>query len=408
MAGKFAKYRKAAIQLLIVVVILFFGVWMVKFLTALKKPPQKQKFEAQAPLVNAIKVNSQDINMTVTGYGTVRPKQQVQIVPQVSGRIVQTHSEFYDGGFFKAGETLLQIERADYELAVQSARAQVARAEVALDRELSEAEVAKREWQQLNPGKAPTSELVLRKPQIAQAQAELAAAMASLETAKLNLARTTITLDFDGRVSSESVDVGQYITPGQPIGTAYSTEAVEIVVPLEDEQFEWLEMPLLVGNIGRDDMPRAVVKANFAGRHVTWDGYVTRTQGQIDPVSRVVNVVVEVPEPFERANSKPPLTPGMFAEVEIQGRHVRNVTRVPRHAVHEGNVLWVVNDSKLHIQPVRVIRKDRETAFITTGISGGDIIVTTPLEAVVDKMDIRVAIEQTNTKTVIQETGAGD
>lgn len=408
MAGKFAKYKKAAIQLLIVVVILFVGVWMVKFLTGLKKPPQKKKFEAQAPLVNAIEVATEDINMTVTGYGTVRPKQQVQIVPQVAGRIVQTHSEFYDGGFFRAGETLLQIERADYELAVQSARAEVARAQVALDRELSEAEVAKREWQQLNPGKKPTSELVLRAPQIAQARAELAAAKARLETAQLNLARTRITLDFDGRISSESVDVGQYVTPGQPVGTAYSTEAVEIVVPLEDEQLEWLEIPFLAENIRPEDMPRAVVKANFAAREFAWEGYVTRTQGEIDPVSRVVNVVVEVPEPFAGTDSKPPLTPGMFAEVEIMGRHVPEVTRVPRHAVHEGNVLWVVNDSKLHIQPVRVIRRDRETAFITAGISDGDVIVTTPLEAVVDKMDIRVAIEQAGTKTDDGKPGAGD
>ena len=68
---------------------------------------------------------------------------------------------------------------------------------------------------------------------------------------------------------------------------------------------------------------------------------MVRTRGQIDPISRMVHVVVEVDDPFKLAKSRPPLVPGMFVEVDIQGSKVDDIIRIPRYAIRNGNKVWV-------------------------------------------------------------------
>ncbi len=322
--AKMKFYSRTLIQSVLAVLVLFVGISIAKKLISMKRPPQKKERAVIAPLVNAQRVRQKDnIRMIVSGYGTVEPKIKVRIVPQVSGRAVYVHSEFTNGGFFKSDEVLIRIDPSDYELAVEKAASEVAKAKTALDTQKAEAEVAGQEWKQLNPGQKPTNPLVLREPQIRQAEAELAAANASLATAKLNLERTEISLPFNGRVLEEDVDEGQYLQAASPVGTAYGTDAVEIVVPLEDAELGWFDVPLISKNADRNGKSargsKAIVKSDFAGSEQERQGYIIRTEGQIDPDSRVVNVVVGVNEPFDTSDGKTPLIPGMFVEVNIKG-----------------------------------------------------------------------------------------
>ena len=121
--------------------------------------------------------------------------------------------------------------------------------------------------------------MVLRDPQIRQAKAQLESAKAQLAVAELNLKRTSLSLPIDVRIISKKVDLGQYVMAGTNIGTAYGTEAVEIEVPLEDEDLAWFDIPengFSAGNV------QAEVKARFAGKEYTWPGFVKRTTGQVD------------------------------------------------------------------------------------------------------------------------------
>lgn len=351
----------------------------------LKRPPQKKELIVPTPLVRVQKVQRQDLQMVVKGYGTVAPKTEVQIVPQVSGRVVDLSPNLVNGGFFEADEALITIDPRDYELAVESAQAQVARARTRLDTEQAEAQVARQEWAQLNPGREPANALVFREPQIRQAQAELSAAEASLARARLDLERTVIKLPFAGRVMSESVDLSQYLNAGQQIAKVYATDTVQVVVPLEDRELQWFDVPNGDPNKASD----ALVLADFAGRQHEWKGRVVRTEGSIDPASRVVNVVVEVSNPFNTRKTDTALVPGMFVEVDILGRVSENVIKVPRYAAHNGNEVWVVNNDKLHIRPVEIIRRDRGYVYVRSGLDDAALIVTTPMDTVTDGMDIR-------------------
>ena len=385
---------KTLIQIFLVVVVLASGTLVAVKLIKSKKAPAQRQVKVVAPLVKAEKVSASDIQVMVTGDGTVRSRSVVKVVPQVAGRIIACHPNFVNGGFFKANEPLITIDPRDYEAIVESAEASVAGAQVALDRELAEAAVAKKEWDQLHPNET-ASPLVLRQPQVRQATAQLKAANAQLQTAKLNLERTVISMPFDGRIVEETIDAGQYLTPGQPVATVYGTKAVEIMVPLKDSELAWFDVPLTSDSTS--PLTQATVTAKFAGQTHTWNGTVVRTEARIDPISRMVNVVLEVNDPFVTKDNSPPLTPGMFVDILIAGRQLKNVIQVPRTAIHQGKYLWVANGERLHIKEVGIARFNENFAFISSGINEGDIVITDSLDTVTDNMGIRILLPETQT-----------
>jgi RND family efflux transporter MFP subunit len=374
--------------------ILVLGIVVIVILIKFRPKAEKIPSQTLAPLVKVQQVNLKDVEMIVKQSGTVTPKVEVEIVPQVSGKIVWLNPNFKTGGFIKADEEILRIDKRDYELAVQQAKSIVADAQVNLDIQKAEAQVAIQEWQDLNPDKEPDSPLVLREPQIQQAQARLESAKAQLGIAELNLERTSVSLPIDVRIVSETADLGQYITSGRSLGKAYGTEAVEIELPLEDKDLAWFDIPDIIdnfnGNKPKDELTKAIVKAEFAGGVHTWDGFVKRTTGQVDRKTRMVSVVVEVPNPFDMTSGEYPLLPGVYVEVSIIGNVLKNTAVIPRDALHEGNYVWLVNNERLHIKKLNVARADTEYAYVTDGIQDGTLLVISSLELAIDGMMIRL------------------
>jgi RND family efflux transporter MFP subunit len=378
---------RGKLKIVLPIVVLVAGIAAAVLLASARKAPPRIERVEHGPLVDVMEVVREDIPVVVTGHGQVGAKVAVEVVPQVGGRVVTVDPNFVAGGFFRAGQSLVVVEPRDYELAVERAMAAVARAQVVLEQQRAEADVAREEWDALHPGEPPPSGLVVREPQVRQAEAELAAAEADLNVARLNLERTRITVPFDGVVVSEQVDVGQYIVPGQSIARVYGTDAVEVRLPLESRELAWFSVPGMSNAKG----PRAEVAAQFAGTTHTWVGRVTRMEAEVDPNSRMVNVVVEVRDPFDPSGEIPPLMPGTFVDVQVFGRTVTGLAPVPRYAVHEGNLVWVAENGVLRIRQVEVVRSDREVAYIGDGLVDGDRVVVTVLDAVTDGMKIRTA-----------------
>jgi len=377
------KLKRVAVPLLILAAAILVASLLIRSRTA---PPRVHQ-PYQGPLVEGITAHPQDHRVIVHGDGTVRSRIRVNLIPQVAGRIVEVHPSLAAGGFFRAGEALVVIDPRDYEAAVQRAEAGVQQARVQLDQAKAEARVARQEWDRIHPGEEPSSPLVLRIPQVEQAEAQLEAARADLATARLNLERTRLSLPFDGRVVSKNADLGQYVSPGQAVATVYGSHVVEVPVPLQDEELQWLSVP---GPGSKDQKGSPVtVSARFAGASHTWRGHVVRTEGEVDLATRMVHVVVEVDEPF--SGSAAPLVPGMFVHVAIEGRTLQDAFLIPRHAVHEGGTVWVAREGTLHFVPVAVARYEEGSALVNGGLSGGDLVVTSQLEVVTNGMKVRVA-----------------
>jgi len=376
------------LKIVLPIVILFAGIAGAVLLASSRKTPPRVERAAPGPLVEVLSAGLADVPIVVEGHGEVVAKVSVEVVPQVAGRVVEVSPSMVAGGFFKANRMLFVIEPRDYELGVDRSQAAVARAEVQLERELAEANVARQEWDELNPGEAPSSGLVVREPQVRQAKAELEAARADLAVARLSLERTRVSLPFDGVVVSESVDLGQFVTTGRALATVYGTDEVEVRVPLKRGELGWFDIPNGSGRNG----PRTEVSAVVGGTRHTWEGRVVRMEAQLDAASRMAHVVVEVARPFSGGDGRPPLMPNTFVDVRIFGSTLDDVVPLPRHALREGEKVWVFDDGSLRVLDVKVARADRERVYVSGGLEEGDEVIVSALDAVTDGMKIRAAV----------------
>ena len=376
------------LKIVLPIVVLLAGVAGAVLLASSRKAPPRVERAAPGPLVEVLVAGPTDVPIIVEGHGEVVAKVAVEVVPQVVGRVVEVSPSMVAGGFFKADQVLFVIEPRDYELGVDRSQAAVARAEVQLERELAEANVARQEWNELHPGEEPSSGLVVREPQVRQAKAELEAAKADLAVARLNLERTRVSLPFDGVVVSETVDLGQFVTTGRSLATVYGTDRVEVRVPLERGELGWFDIPNRSGRTG----PRAEVSAGVSGVRHTWEGRVVRMEAQLDATSRMAHVVVEVQWPFAASGGRPPLMPNTFVDVRIFGSTLDDVVPLPRHALRDGERVWVFDDGSLRILDVDVARADRERVYVSAGLEEGDEVIVSALDAVTDGMKIRAAV----------------
>ncbi len=384
------KTKRSVIQMAFVMVFLSLGVMGMKGLIAGKPEMKKEKAPQPTLVVRAVTVQSGPSKAVVKGEGTVRPQSEINLVPQVGGKVIQVSEAMVNGGRFRKEDVLLRIDPVDYRLAVTLAEAKVKDAESRLQIAREEAAVALEEWNDLHPPGSPQSAepppLVLKEPQLKAAEAKLEAEKADLKKAGLHLERTELRAPFNGIVSQEKVDVGQYVVAGQPLATLFSTDTVEVVVPFEDRDLSWFHVPGFTS--GGEEGSLAKVKARLAGREWTWKGQVTRTEGEIDERTRTIPVVIRVDRPYDR---KPPLGVGLFVQVEIEGIQVSGAVVIPRLALREDDRVWVVEgENVLRFRQVERGRIDGETVLITSGLDDGDRVVVSRHAAVTDGMTVRV------------------
>jgi RND family efflux transporter MFP subunit len=312
--------------------------------------------------------------LSAQSQGTVAPKREIELVAVVAGQVVKVEPRFENGAFFDRGELLIEIDDRDYQSAYQGSQARMAQARRHLAEEEGRATQAGREWRDLGDSKA--NELFLRKPQLAEARANLVAAEADLRTAKLNLDRTKIRAPFDGRIREIYVDLGQYVSRGVALAKVYDTSAAEIRLPLSDRQLAMLDLPL---GLRADDGPSVRFSATIAGREHQWQGRVTRTDASVDTRSRMYYAIAEVDNPFkvsEGDSGRVPLMPGLFVSAEIAGKQLADVLVLPRESLVRREYIYLLGESNtITAQHVTVLKKDLERVWLRGDFKDGSLIV---------------------------------
>ena len=328
--------------------------------------------EPRRPLVAVILAEPSDHSISVRTQGTVEPVRRVDLVAQVSGKVERVSDLFLDGRFFKAGDVLLELEKADYQFAIARAEAQEAAAAQRVAEERGRNLQAQREWRDL--GTSDANDLFLRKPQLRAAEASLAAAKADVAAAKLALERTSVRAPFDGRLEKKLVDLGQFVAPGSVLAQIYATDRVEIHLPISNSQLALLELPLFETSVV--DYPAVTLSTRFGGERWQWEGKITRVEASIDRDSRVTFAIAEVRDPFGGSESRrPPLTPGLFVEASISGKPITASVELPATALRGDNtVLWVNENSRLERLAVELLRREQDRVWVR-GVEAGLQIV---------------------------------
>ncbi len=378
-------------------IVLGVGVLGFAILFGMRAAPAEVEPPRVIPTVSTVPARVTQGAIKVRGGGTVRPSAEVTIAPQVGGRVIWTAPALVSGGRFLENEPLLRVDPADYENAVEAAEADVAQREVALLEAEENARLALDEWRRLaereNLDPTPPNALVTRQPQLDAAAAALRSARARLEDARLALERTWIRAPFNGIVREETVDLGQFVAGGQTVGRLYATDAVEIVVPLSDNEAALIER-LWSARAG-DAATRIPVEivSEYGGTDYAWSGYVDRAEAALDEQTRTVDVVVTVPEPFtppEDDPGRPPLLIGSYATVDIEGTSFEEYAVVPAAAVRDGDVLWTVADDTLLVMtPVEPVQEVDDEAVVLGPIPDGTPVIVSMLLFVTDGMTVR-------------------
>lgn len=347
------------------------GVWA---MMATAPRPESAALDESAPVVGVVRVEPRTLRLDVASQGVVAPRLEIDLVPEVAGKITYLHPGLAAGGRFALGEVLLRIAAEDYKLAIAEAEAGVAAARRQLAQELEQAEQARSEWQTLGEGQA--SPLYLRQPQIAEARAKLKAAETALAQAKRQRGRCEWRAPFAGRVRDKQVGLGQYVQAGDKLAGLYADDRFEVRLPIAPEQLALLDLPWR----GQSDPgPKVVFSASLAGKTRRWEGRVVRMESAVDPDSgqwRAVAEVVDAPT----ANA-PPLAPGLFVQASIEGRPLDGVFALPLAAVKAtGEAVLVDADNRLRPTRLDILRMETDRWLIGGGLRGGDRVVVSGLE----------------------------
>lgn len=392
-------------NILLAVGIVAGAVLLAFFLVSLAPEPEQRELPSPLPFVTTAPVTAGSGSIPVFGAGTVRPSAEIDIAPQVGGRVVWVDPALRSGGRIEAGQIMFRIEEADYVNRLREAEAALAARRVSMLEIEEEAAIARDEFERYTERQdgsgldAAASPLALHEPQLAAARAALERAEARVADANLALARTRVSAPFNGFVRDESVDVGQFVNPGQSLGRLFAADEVEVVVPLADANAAMIPGLWELGAGDGEQAVTARVTAQYGAARYAWDGYVDRAGAAVDNETRTIDVIVRVPDPFsagvpvsatEAPDRGPPLLVGRFVDVEIQGLAPERYFRIRRAALQPGNEVWAVDESgTVAIVAVRALQRGDDEVYVTGALEDGQAVITGGIQFAADGMIVR-------------------
>lgn len=376
------------LKIIIPVLILVIAGALAAGLVANRRQLQPSLPQAVPMVVRVFEVEPGPVQLKVHAQGTVSPRTETELVPEVAGNVVWISPNLVSGGYFEPGEPLLRIDDRDYQADAQRATAAVERARAEHELALFEYERATDLYERQLISRA---ELESNTRALRVAEATLQDTRLALETARRDVERTTLYAPFSGLVRSEQVDVGQFVSRGTSIARVYATDSVEIRLPIADQQLAYLNVPLgQRGELDESFAPEVRLTAEFAGQRQQWRGRMVRTEAEIDPGSRMVYAIARVQA--EESDRQDILAPpvGLFVQAEIDGIAEDDIVVLPRAALRNGDqVLIVDTENRLHFRTVEVLRVYRDEAYISGGLEAGELVSVSALQTVVEGMRVQ-------------------
>ncbi len=370
--------RSSFLSIVRPVAILLVAVAAATLLYLNKPEPEQQLFEPAPMLVDVLEVYSEALRLEVQSQGTVEPRTETQLSSEVRGKVIEVADNFVAGGQVSQGDVLMRIDDLEYRTAVQKARASLASARTHLAQERGRAEVALKEWRSRSSNANRSGEakaLALRKPQIAEAQANLEAAQAELAQAEENLRRTAITAPYDGMVTARSVDLGQHVQIGQALGVCFATDVAEVRLPVPEHKIGLLDL-------GANSNTPIQLALTLNGATEYYPATLARVENVLDQRSRVLYVVAEVIDPYglseageSQSRRAAPLRVGSFVEATIAGQQRSGLIRIPNNVVQTDGTVWLIDEAgTINPRAVNIINSDRAFSYVADGIDDGDRI----------------------------------
>ena len=382
-----------AIKAIITIAVLLAAVAAAAGIIMSRPMPEQLTVSETTSAIRAMTVVKESLRLKIRSEGTVTPKTQTNVIPEIKGRVTWISPNLVVGGYFQAGDLLVTIDAADYEARTGLAQAQLLRAEAELEHKRFELQ---RLQTLIKDNLVSQSNLENAARAHKIAKANVIESKINLAQAERDLSRTKITAPFEGMVRSESIDIGQFVQQGTPIASIYASDAVEVRLPIVNAQLAYLDPANLQrGELDPATAPMIRLTARYAGTSFVWRGQLARTEGEIDAQSRMITAVARVRQD-NQSPDVPPLQVGAFVAAEIEGQYLDDIVRLPRAALRPNSqVLIIDGDNRLRFRAVNVLRLENDFVLIDSGLESGEVVNLSPIQTVVDGMRVSLTFEQT-------------
>lgn len=321
------------ISLVAIILVIFVSMQLIQ--KEQNKPLPTRETETVRPDVSVVRVSPGEYHANVEAFGASRAHYQITLTSDVAGRVQTVSDHFESGQRVQAGQTLAQLENSEYRAALTAAEQELAAARVTLLEEERAAIQAKSEWLSSGLEGEPDSALVLRQPQLAQAKAAVDNAKAQRDTAAYDLEQTHIRAPFDALVIERHVAPGSFLSAGGDVAMLYSTDYLEVRVALSEREWQNLnESDALI-----NDLTPVLLTSVETGQH--WQGTVRRVEQHLDDAARQRSIIIAVDDPLAK---NPPLHPGTFLKVAIQGRAIDGLWKLPATALSQRGQVWYISE----------------------------------------------------------------
>lgn len=361
----------------LVVVVLAIGVVGFNYITASAPKPQRVKPQPVARLVEATPVTMASSRPYWLSGGEVRAAEQVALAAQVNARVVRLAAQAVPGARLAKGTLLAQLEKADFEFALQQQQAALAQAEAQLQIELGQAALAQEEYaiaaQQLSEQERA---LVLRQPQLASARAAVATARANVQQAQLNLARTEVRMPFDGQILARHISTGSQVGSSTPLFDVLRTDHfwVEVKVPRTFLPLLDTSASALVTPAGTDPQPPR-------------EASILNVLPGVSDSDRQAVVMLQINNPL---GGDVPVLAGDYVSVQLPGRLFEQAVVIDSRYLQDDGTVWVVHQNQLQRRQPEVLFRGREQVWLGKGFSPEDRILSSRVDAAVAGMSVRL------------------
>lgn len=382
-----------AIKAIITIAVLLAAVAAAAGIIMSRPMPEQLTVSETTSAIRAMTVVKESLRLKIRSEGTVTPKTQTNVIPEIKGRVTWISPNLVVGGYFQAGDLLVTIDAADYEARTGLAQAQLLRAEAELEHKRFELQ---RLQTLIKDNLVSQSNLENAARAHKIAKANVIESKINLAQAERDLSRTKITAPFEGMVRSESIDIGQFVQQGTPIASIYASDAVEVRLPIVNAQLAYLDPANLQrGELDPATAPMIRLTARYAGTSFVWRGQLARTEGEIDAQSRMITAGARVRQD-NQSPDVPPLQVGAFVAAEIEGQYLDDIVRLPRAALRPNSqVLIIDGDNRLRFRAVNVLRLENDFVLIDSGLESGEVVNLSPIQTVVDGMRVSLTFEPT-------------
>ncbi|MGB1310882.1 MAG: efflux RND transporter periplasmic adaptor subunit [Leucothrix sp.] len=382
-------------QLILIIALVAGSVALANYLIKTKPEPRKRVRQPTIPVVEVMTPITQSYTQKIRSSGSVETNLSTNLVSEVSGKVVEVTQAFQEGSYFKKGQHLLSIDSTDYRNAIVIAKAEVSQRRLDVKNEQNLARLAVRDFKLLGNNRRP-GEMASRKPHLAAAIANLDAAKTRLQQAKNNLKKTKIVAPYTGRLQSANVNIGQFVSTGTQLGQVYSTDYVEVRLPLSLADYEQLKLPENYKNqqsINTDKLPKVIFSANYGSKIHRWEGRIVRASAAMDQRTRQIPVIARIDDPFNKrdGDTTPPIKIGQFLKAEILGSRLNNVYIIPTASTRQNREVMLYDDGIIKILPIEVITGENDSLVIKqSALPPNAKLIITPMPSAKTGMKVRL------------------